>query len=176
MNMKSIKKEKNSIKDLLVIEPEVFYDFRGENCETFNVNNYKKLILEEIGVKLNFVVDSFSFSKKHTLRGFHGDTKTWKIVQCLKGEIYFVVIDLRQDSPTYNYHKIYNLNDKNRLQVLIPSGCVNAHLCMSDECIFNYKLSESYTEQCNQISIKWNDPKYDIYWPVKTPILSERDS
>ena len=173
--MLKIIKESEKIKDLMVIAPDVFYDFRGENCETFNKEFYDKLLQSHSIFDVNFIVDSFSFSRKNTLRGFHGDTKTWKIIQCILGDIYFVVIDFRPQSPTLNHYEIFNLNDKNRHQVLIPAGCVNAHLCISDTCIFNYKLSNSYTEQKDQISIKWNDPFYNIYWPISNPILSKRD-
>lgn len=166
----------DKIKNLLVFEPEIFTDFRGENCETFNKEIYHKLMSEYVPSNIDFVTDSFSFSTKNVLRGFHGDKKTWKLIQCLKGNVYFVVIDMRLDSQTYMKHDSFSLNEKTRLQILIPNGCVNAHLCMSDECIFNYKLSENYVDQQNQLSIKWNDPKYNIWWPITTPILSKRDS
>jgi len=173
--IKVIEKSKN-IKDLLVIQPEIFYDYRGENTETFNKEDWKR-ILKENGIKeFEFVVDSVSVSKENTLRGFHGDTIIWKLIQCLKGAIYFVVIDVRKDSPTFNNYETFNLNDKNRWQVLIPAGCVNAHLCISDLCIFHYKQSHCYVKQSDQIHIRWNDPTFNIFWPISDPILSERDS
>lgn len=164
------------IKNLLSFTPEIYRDYRGENCETYNENEFAKLLNENGRLTINFSIDSFSFSKRHTLRGFHGDTKNWKLVQCIQGEIYFVVIDVNPASPTFNNVETFNLNDKSRTQVLIPNHCVNAHLCMSDECIFHYKLSQSYVNQSDQIHIIWNDPKYNIFWPIKDPILSLRDS
>ena len=162
--------ENNKIKGLVTFEPTIYYDFRGENIETFS-----KLVYEPFAPS-PFVIDSLSRSTKGVLRGFHGDKHTWKLIQILQGSVHFVVIDIRPTSPTENYIETFNLNDKNRLQVLIPAGCVNAHLCISDECLFSYKLTCGYVKPAKQIHIKWNDPKYDIYWPIEKPILSQRDN
>ena len=64
---------------------------------------------------------------------------------------------------------------ENKQQVLIPNGCVNAHLCVSDECLFHYKFTHEYVAQKDQIHVKWNDPKYKVFWPIDNPILSARD-
>ena len=88
-----------------------------------------------------------------------------------------MVIDLRKDSKTYKKVESFQLNDKNRKQVIVPAGCVNAHLCISDTCIFSYKLSNSYVKQEDQYHIMWNDPEYNVFWPVNNnPILSARDA
>jgi dTDP-4-dehydrorhamnose 3,5-epimerase len=158
-----------NIKGLFTITPKIYRDFRGENVETYDEKVYIKMGCPK------FVVDSFSFSRKNVLRGFHGDKKTWKMIQCIKGDIYFVVIDVRNNSSTFGNKEVFLLNDKDRLQVIVPAGCVNAHLCLSDECVFSYKLSTTYTEQKDQISVKWNDQKHEIFWPITNPILSERD-
>lgn len=161
--------DKEKIEGLVVIKPEIFYDFRGENMEIFGKGYYNLTPTE-------FVVDSISRSTRGVLRGFHGDRHAWKLIQCLYGSVYFVVIDVRPESSTRNVVKSFNLNDKNRLQVLVPAGCVNAHLCISDECLFSYKLTYGYVKPEEQIHIKWNDPVYNVFWPIKTPILSQRDS
>ena len=123
------------------------------------------------------MVDSVSFSQKNVLRGMHGDNTTWKLVQCLKGSIYLAVLDLRKDSETYKTWNSFYINEKNRHQVLIPAGCVNGHLCLSDECIFHYKLTEDYVKVEDQITIPWNDPEYGVHWPVNRTnvVLSRRD-
>lgn len=168
----------SKIKDVLTFQPDVFYDHRGENVQTFYDREVKEN-LKRFGLpELDFPVDSFSFSKKNVLRGFHGDKYTWKLVQCLQGEIQLVIIDLREGSQTLKVADTFFLNDKNRTQVLIPSGCVNAHLCLSDTCIFAYKLSNSYVPQDEQIHLRWDVLDYDFRWanngsPV---ILSRRDS
>ena len=176
----------NAIQDLLVVEPQVYYDNRGENIETFCAKHYKAMF-SSIDVfrgnitkgtpPLSFVVDSVSVSRKNVLRGMHGDTTTWKLVQCLKGSIYLVVLDLRKDSSTYRTWNSFYINEKNRHQVLIPAGCVNGHLCLSDECMFSYKLTEDYVDVKDQITIPWNDPEYGVHWPINKTnvILSRRD-
>lgn len=169
-----------TINDLIVFKPDIYRDFRGENAETFNPDFFYKAlaIVDEFRVQnLKFVVDSFSFSRKDVLRGFHGDTKAWKLVQCLKGSIYFAVIDLRKESPTYKNVVTMVLDDKDRHQVLVPRGCVNAHLCLSEECIFFYKLTYGYVEPENQITLKWSDKDFasKLNWPITNPIVSLRD-
>jgi len=180
MKVNNLTSEKNClIKDLFLVQPETFYDYRGENFEGYSESIYDKIFIVSEkwrNGKHKFIVDSFSKSTKGILRGFHGDSQTWKLIQCLKGSIYFAVIDLRPESETYGLHQTFNLNENNKYQVLVPNGCVNAHLCISDECLFHYKFTHDYVPQKDQIHVKWNDPKYNIFWPIKNPILSLRDS
>jgi dTDP-4-dehydrorhamnose 3,5-epimerase len=68
------------------------------------------------------------------------------------------------------------VNENNRWQILVPAGCANGHLCLSERCIFSYKQSELYTGADKQFTVRWNDPKAGIWWPIKDPLLSERDS
>jgi len=166
------------IKDLIVFKPDIYRDYRGENVETFNPDFFDKAlsIVDEFREqKLKFVVDSFSFSRKGVLRGFHGDTKAWKLIQCIEGSIFFAVVDLRKDSPTFNNVETFLLDDKDRHQILVPRGCVNAHLCLSETCTFFYKLTYGYVEPEDQLTLKWYEPEYNINWPISTPILSLRD-
>lgn len=162
------------IKDLRIIKPVSFYDFRGEYLETFNKEKYK--FTDNKGQPVIFVEDDISVSKKGVLRGLHGDEKTWKLIQCLWGEIFVAVADMRKDSPTYLHWDTFSVSDKNRFQILIPAGCANGHLCLSEKCIFSYKQSQYYSGMGNQFTVRWDDPKLKIPWPVKEPILSVRDS
>jgi len=177
MNSK-IKECSTIINDLIVIQPDSFYDHRGENFETYNEEHYSKMfksISEFKDKDLKFVIDSFSNSTKNVLRGFHGDTDNWKLIDVLKGSVYFIVIDVRSNSSTHKNVQYFQLNDKNRYQVLVPAGCVNAHIVTSDDCLFHYKLTKSYVSIEKQIHIKWNDSEYNVFWPIKDPILSKRD-
>lgn len=128
--------------------------------------------------KINFKHDKFSFSKKNVLRGFHGDNKTWKLISCVYGSIYFVVVNYDIKSKNYLKFQTLILSSENKLQVLVPPNFLNAHLCISKECIFHYKLSYkgNYNDIKKQISIKWNDTRLKIKWPIKQPILSKRDA
>lgn len=155
------------LEGVMLIKPNVYEDFRGTNFESYNASNYYK-------IPNQFVVDSISTSRKHVLRGIHGDSKTTKLISCFYGTIYFVVLDCRPDSETYQQWQSFTLSDRNKHQVLVPPGCGNAHLVMSDECVFSYKLDQYYDRE-SQFTIRWNDDRYGIYWPIKHPILSERD-
>ncbi len=161
--------EKTAIPDVLLIKPEIFEDHRGTYVETYNVKEYHRQ-----GIKIDFVRDDISTSIKGVLRGIHYDSKTWKLIQCLYGRIYFVVVDLRRHSPSYKKWLSFILSDSNRHQVLVPPNCGNGHLVLSDSCIFSYKQSEYYDPQKERV-LKWDDPEINIYWPIKNPILSQRD-
>lgn len=168
--------ESGTIKDLVVCRQNSFFDHRGENIEGYNKTEFDKIINQYTSLgKIDFLVDSFSFSKRDVLRGFHGDKQNHKLIHVLMGSVYFCVIDLRENSQTYNKVFTQILNDKNRLMVLVPAGCVNAHLVMSENCVFSYKLSQNYVNIENQLHVRWNDSQYNIKWPISNPILSERD-
>ena len=152
-----------------LIQPEIFEDFRGTNFESYNKKYY------DVALNIDFVVDSISTSRRHTLRGIHGDNKTTKLVSCLYGTIHMLIINRDPDSSQYNRWFTTTLSDRNKYQLLIPPKFGNGHLVMSDEAVFSYKLSEYY-DRASQFTIKWNDPMYDFIWPIKHPILSERDA
>jgi dTDP-4-dehydrorhamnose 3,5-epimerase len=149
-----------------IIVPKVFEDFRGSYRETYNEAD-----AEERGLP-HFVTDAISISRKDTIRGFHGDFVTWKLVQCLKGSIYERVIDLRKDSKTFG--KVFSivLSEYNHKMVLIPPGCGNSFLAFSDEIVYHYKQSEYY--EGKQFTLR-----YDAVngWPIDRSqvILSDRD-
>ena len=86
------------------------------------------------------------------------------------------VADLRDGSPSYLQTRMYALNDKNRKQVVVPAGCINGHLVLSDTCIFSYKQNQLYSGAENQISVRYDDPWLDFKWQVPNPLLSVRDS
>ena len=158
------------LKGVLLIESSVFKDFRGQYVETYNEALYKK---HGIGVK--FVQDDISVSKKNVLRGIHGDQKTWKLISCLHGEFYLVVVNCDKKSKDFGKWQSFVLSEKNRFQVLVPPKHGNAHLVLSKTTIFHYKQSTYYEGQKKQFTYKYNDPKLSISWPIKNPILSKRD-
>jgi len=153
-----------------LIQPVVYEDFRGTNFESYNEAKYR----DEIPFS-EFVVDSISTSRKHTLRGIHGDDVTTKLVTCLYGTIHMVIINRDQGSKQYNQWFTITLSDRNKYQLLIPPKFGNGHLVMSDEAVFSYKLNQYYHRE-SQFTIKWNDPMHNFFWPIKNPILSERDA
>lgn len=157
------------IKSAKLITPNTFTDNRGSNIELYDPNNYS-----ELGV--SFVFDTMSKSYFKVLRGLHGDFKTWKLIQCIHGTIFFTIVDIRPDSPTYLKHQNLYLSGNAITQVLIPPGCLNGHLCLSEQCIFLYKMSNTYSDYAkDQIKKKWNSNEFNIDWPIKDPILSKDD-
>ena len=157
------------INGVRIIIPEVFTDYRGDLWTTWKKDEFK--------YDIEFNHDKVSTSRKNVLRGIHGDFKSWKLVTCLYGDIYFVMVDNRQSSDTYMRWHSTTLNDKNRRQVLLPPGVGNGFLVMSDYCVFSYKWSYEgkYPDVEDQFSLKWDDPKIGINWPIDNPILQLRD-
>jgi len=153
--------------DLKEYKNSAFRDKRGLYWTSWEKNRYK----------LDFKHDKFSLSKKNVLRGLHGDKKTWKLVSCVYGKVFFVVINYDKKSNNFLKKKTFILSHKNRKQILLPPFFLNGLLCLSDECLFHYKLyyKGKYADTKDQFSIKWNDPILKIKWPIKNPILSKRD-
>ncbi len=107
---------------LLIKPPTVFEDFRGHYIETYNRNAYFTA-----GIPIDFVQDDISISHRHVLRGIHGDTKTWKLISCLQGSFYMVVVNNDPNSSQYREWASFTLSDTNHLQVLVPPNFGNGH-------------------------------------------------
>lgn len=154
-----------NIKDVQIFTPDVFTDYRGDICTLWKSGDIK------------FNHDKICTSRKHVIRGLHGDIKSTKLVTCLYGELYFVVVDNRKDSETYMQWDHMILNDKTRKQVLLPPGVANGFCVLSNQSVFHYKWSYQgkYPDVSDQFTINWNDPVLDINWPINNPILSKRD-
>ncbi len=168
--MPPLKIEKTPLDQVLLIQPLTrFQDLRGEYVETYNRKMY-----EAAGISTIFIEDDISVSKKNVLRGIHGDQKTWKLISCLHGEFYFVVVNWDPQSPQYGKWTSFILSEENRLQVLVPAKFGNGHLVLSEKAIFHYKQS-AYYDFAGQFTLQWNDPKLNIQWPTNNPILSPRD-
>lgn len=153
-----------------VLEPITnFEDFRGSYVELYN-----KPVFHRAGLTQDFVQDDISTSSRHVLRGIHGDSKTWKLVSCLFGSFYLVVANNDPTSTEYRQSHGFTLSDRNRMQVLIPPNFGNGHVVLSETAIFHYKQTSEY-DRASQFTIAWNDPDFDIWWPIDSPILSRRD-
>ena len=155
---------------LLVKPPTVFEDFRGTYVETYNEQLYR-----EAGIDAPFVQDDISTSSQHVLRGIHGDLETWKLVSCLYGKFYLVVVNCDEGSKDFAKWESFVLSDRNNLQVLIPPKHGNGHVVLSDRAIFHYKQTSYYNRE-GQFTYAWDDPRLNIWWPVKEPLVSQRDA
>ena len=153
--------------EVKITQPDSFEDFRGELYTLFKQENSN----------LVFNHDKVSVSRKNVLRGLHGDSKSWKLITCLAGEVMLVVVDNRNNSPNYLKWDSIILTAKNKKSVLVPPMFANGHLVLSNEATFFYKWSYpgSYPDVKDQFTLKWDDPNLEIHWPISNPILSKRD-
>lgn len=165
---------KTDIKDVIICEPKVFGDERGYFMET-----YQKEAFEEGGIKSDFVQDNQSKSRKGVLRGLHFQ-KTYpqaKLVRVIKGEVFDVAVDLRENSETYGKYVGVLLSDQNKRQLYVPRGFAHGFLVLSDEAEFVYKCDDYYHPE-DEGGILWNDPTVNIEWPIPEGmeiLLSEKD-
>jgi dTDP-4-dehydrorhamnose 3,5-epimerase len=160
------------IAGLLIIEPKVFGDARGFFLETYNERRYR-----EAGLNATFVQDNVSFSRRGILRGMHfqNPNPQGKLLQVLQGEVFDVAVDVRRSSPTFGKWHGLVLSSENKRQFYIPPGFAHGFLVTSESALFQYKCTEVYSPK-DEMAVRWDDPAIGIQWPLKDPLLSERDS
>ena len=161
------------VKDVYIVEPKVFGDYRG-----FFMESWSKRCFEEAGLYFDFVQDNHSSSTvKGTLRGIHfqrGEKAQAKLVRCARGAVMDVAVDLRPYSPTYKQWVAVELSEENKRQLLIPRGFGHAFITLTDAVEFLYKADNYYAPEADG-GILWNDPELGIDWGITDPILSEKD-
>jgi dTDP-4-dehydrorhamnose 3,5-epimerase len=171
--MADIKIIETEIKDLIIIEPQVFGDDRGYFFETYN-----KEVFAKAGLHMEFVQDNQSMSKKGVLRGLHLQTKhpQGKLVRVIAGTVYDVGVDLRKDSSTYGKYVGVMLSGENKRFFYVPEGFAHGFLVLSDEAVFTYKCTDLYHPEY-EAGIIYNDSDIGINWPIDGlhVILSEKD-
>ena len=162
----------SALKDVLILEPWVIEDPRGFFVETYQRNRYR-----DAGITVDFVQDNLSFSLKDTLRGLHFQYphSQAKLVQVLLGEVYDVALDIRKGSPSFGKWCGSRLSAENKRQMFIPAGFAHGFCVLSDSALFHYKCSDTYAPECES-GVLWCDSDLRIDWPVKKPILSEKDA
>ena len=175
--MGNFKKIATSIEGVYIIETKIFGDDRGYNMETYNKKSF-----EEIGLNYDFVQDNQSKSKKGVLRGLHFQKENTqaKLVRCIKGEVFDVVVDLRPGSKTYGKWEGVILTEENKKMFMVPRGFAHGFLVLSEEAEFAYKLDDIYNPNAEG-GLAWNDPDVGIEWPMgdlkKEDLLtSEKDA
>jgi len=161
------------IEDIYIFKPSIHQDLRGTLFTSFYNDIFKNYIPED----LVFKHDKFSLSNKNVLRGIHGDHKSWKLVTSVYGEIFQVAVDCRINSTSYLKHETFNIDNANQKSILLPPGVGNAFLVLSDQAVYHYKLAYDgeYIDANQQFSVKWDDSRININWPINNPILSNRD-
>ena len=157
---------KTKFKDLLIYKKDTYKDKRGYFRELFLQKHFNK----------KFPFDVMSYSKKNVLRGLHLQLKNpqAKLITVLKGKIFDVCLDCRRNSKTFgNYFSII-LSDKENKSLLIPKGFAHGFCALSDNVVLHYKCS-AYRNKNSECGILWNDKKIKINWPIKKPVISEKD-
>ena len=158
--------KKTKIKGLIILKTKIFKDSRGSLKEV-----YQRRIL-----KKNFVFDVMSKSKKGVLRGLHVQTtrSQAKLITVTHGKIFDVAVDLRKKSRTFGKYYSLIISEDSDFSLYIPKGFAHGFLCLSNKCTVNYKCS-TYRNSKSEKTLKWNDKTLNIRWPLKSPILSNKD-
>ena len=167
-----IKVKKTPLEGFLIVELQTFKDDRGFFLETFQEKSYKK-----VGIMDRFVQDNQSRSSKGVLRGMHFQVKRpqAQIVTVMRGCIFDVGVDLRQNSSTFGQWHGVELNDDGQRQVYMAPGIAHGFCVLSDLADLHYKVSRFYDpdDECGMV---WNDPEVNIEWPSVTPLIHQRDA
>jgi len=155
----------------VVIEPRVFEDGRGIFYECFN---HAKLSAH--GIQPAFVQGNVSVSRRSVLRGLHYQfpNPQGKFVSVLEGEVWDVVVDIRRGSPTFSRWTAAVLSDTNKRQFWVPEGFAHGFVVLSDKAVVSYLCTATYDAEADA-GIRWDDPQLAIDWPVRAPVLSDKD-
>ena len=156
---------------VLLLEPSVLHDDRGYFMEIWRSNIYTRL-----GIPETLVQDNVSFSKKNVLRGMHFQNPhaQCKLVTCLYGSVFDVVVDVRKGSSTFGTWDGFPLSFENSRQLYIPPGFAHGFLVTSETALFLYKCTAFY-DATTEYSLLWNDPDIGIQWPEVYPEISDKD-
>jgi len=162
---------KTAIPGVVVLEPQVFGDERGYFLETYNEEKLADLDFPHI-----FVQDNLSFSRKNVLRGLHYQwpLAQGKLVQCPHGEIWDVALDIRQGSPTFGQWHAEILSEGNHKALYIPEGFAHGFAVLSETALVAYKCTAPYRHE-QDAGIIFNDPQFNLPWPIENPQLSPKD-
>ena len=159
------------LKDVVIVEPDVFKDNRG-----FFLESYHSRKFAEAGLKVTFVQDNHSRSGKGTLRGLHAQLHKpqGKLIRVVQGEVFDVAVDARPDSPSFGQWVGERLSAENFRQLYIPPGFLHGFCVTGDFAEVEYKCTDFY-DASDEIGVRWNDPQLKIQWPVSDPVLSTKD-
>mgnify|MGYP001980362753 CR=1 FL=1 len=159
------------IKDLIIVKPEVFEDKRGFFSEVYRKDQFR-----ELGLPHDFVQLNHSRSEKNVLRGLHfqWDPPMGKLMRVTFGVAYLVAVDIRKDSPTLGKVLGFKVSADNKLNIWAPAGFARGFCVLSEFAEIQYLTTGVYNNACES-GILWNDPEIGIDWPVRNPIVSDKD-
>jgi dTDP-4-dehydrorhamnose 3,5-epimerase len=166
-----IKLESRHLGDVAVVVPEIFQDSRGFFMETFRIDQFGAL-----GLPRNFVQDNHSRSTKGVLRGLHfqWEPPMGKLMRVTLGTAFLVAVDIRKGSPTLGQWCGIEASAENRREVWAPAGFARGFCVLSDVAEIQYKCTGLYSNK-GESGILFNDPEIGVEWPIKQPLLSEKD-
>ncbi|HLB35016.1 MAG TPA: dTDP-4-dehydrorhamnose 3,5-epimerase [Gemmatimonadales bacterium] len=157
---------------VVIIEPKVFGDDRGFFLETYHQQRYAAA-----GIPEQFVQDNHSRSVPGTLRGLHyqRERPQGKLVRCVRGAIFDVAVDIRRGSPTFGKWVGVELSEDNKRQLYIPHGFAHGFCVPAVVSEMEYKCTDFYHPE-DESGVIWNDPAIGIAWPIRNPVLSQKDA
>ncbi len=161
--------EHTELAGVYLVVPSVHEDSRGNFYETYNEKEY-----QGGGLTAKFVQDDISVSHKGVFKGLHGDEGTYKLVQCLHGAVYAVILNCDEKSAHFGQWQSFILSAENKHQLYIPPMYGNGYYVLSDSATYSYKQSTYYGDY-KQFTYKWNDKRFNIVLPGPIDITSERD-
>ena len=165
---------KTKLKGAYIIDIEKRQDVRGFFARTFCADEFA-----ENGLETKFVQANMSFNfKKGTLRGMHFQKSPYgedKLVRCTRGSLFDVIIDLRPDSPTFKQWLGVELTEENHRALFVPKGFAHGFLPLEDNTEINYLVSQFYTPAADS-GVRYNDPAFNIQWPITPVTMSEKDA
>ncbi len=156
---------------VIILLPKIFEDTRGRFAKTFHYDLFEKL-----GLPVDWREEFYSISKKGVIRGMHYQPPPYdhhKMVYCLSGRIFDVILDLRDGSPTYGSHVSIEISAEYGEVLIIPPGFAHGFCTLSDEAIMQYKVSSIYSPE-HDTGVLWNS--FGCAWPDDRPIISDRDT
>jgi dTDP-4-dehydrorhamnose 3,5-epimerase len=158
---------KTTIEGPKIIKSKIFNDNRGF---------FKEVYQKKIMANLDFPFDIMSYSTKNVIRGLHIQIKKSqaKIITVTHGKILDIAVDLRKKSKTFGKYIAVKISHKDDFSFYIPEGFAHGFLCLSKECTVNYKCSQ-YRNELSERTLAWNDKDVNVNWPIKKPILSDKD-
>ena len=175
MKITNLRSNKGLIfKNIKIIEPTIYEDERGFFYESWNKQAFNNNVF-----KVDFVQENHSFSSKNVLRGLHFQSDPYsqgKFVECITGEIFDVIVDIRKESKTYLQWGSLKLSEENHKQIWINSGFAHGFYTLSESAHLIYKVDNYYTKDSEK-TIIWNDSQLSIKWPIvnQSPIISRKD-
>jgi dTDP-4-dehydrorhamnose 3,5-epimerase len=157
--------------DPILVEPIVYGDDRGFFQET-----YRRDVFAELGIHDEFVQDNHSRSRRGIVRGMHFQPGMAKLVRCVRGAIFDVLVDIRPKSATFGQWEGFELSDSNRYQLYCPDGFAHGFCVLSDVADVVYKTSDYYDSHVEG-GFAYDDPEVGIEWPADLELIaSPRDA